>query len=88
MADTQTQDQTNEANRHQPAQTNDAPSPMPNTKGDAKAEPSGYRGNNPSTAGPGDTHVTADVPDKAVQQLNPSAPADTGTTPGSNAEIG
>lgn len=84
MADTQTQDQTNEANRHQPAQTNDAPSPMPNMKPEAKADPSGYRGNTDSTAGPGHTHVQSATPDNAQQRLDPSAPGETGTTPGSN----
>jgi hypothetical protein len=88
MADTQTQDQTNEANKNQPPQTNDAPTTMPETKPESKAEPSGYRGNNPSTAGPGQTHVDANVPDKAVQQLNPAAPGNTGTTPNTNAELG
>ena len=86
MADKQTQDQTNEANQHQSARTNDAPSPLPQTEGQAKAEPSGYRGNNPSTAGSGDTHVSSATPDNVNQQLNPSAPGDTGTTPGSNAK--
>ena len=86
MADSQTQDQTNEANKHQPAQTNDAPSPMPNTDPGGKAQPSGYRGNNPSTAGPGETHVESNTPDNAQKQLDPSAPGETGTTPGSNAK--
>ncbi len=84
MADIQTQDQTNEANKHQTAQTNDAPSPMPNTDPEAKADPSGYRGNNSSTAGPGQTHVVSATPENAQQRLDPSAPAETGTTPGSN----
>ena len=88
MADNQTQDQTNQANQHQSAQTHDAPSPMPATKGDAKAQPSGYRGNNPSTAGPGQTNVDSATPDNAQKELNPSAPANTGTTPKSNAELG
>jgi len=35
-----------------------------------------------------ETKVTTDVPEKAMGQINPSSPADTGTTPGSNAEIG
>ena len=82
MADSQTQDQTNEANKHQPAQTNDAPSPL--TGSNDKAEPSGYRGNNPSTAGSGDTHVHSATPDNAQGQLDPSSPGETGTTPGSN----
>ncbi|HLI77281.1 MAG TPA: hypothetical protein VKV02_10085 [Acidobacteriaceae bacterium] len=86
MADTQTQDQTNQANQQQPAQNNDAPSPMPNTQPEAKAQPSGYRGNNPSTAGPGETHVQSATPDNKQAQLNPSAPGETGTTPGSNAK--
>lgn len=85
MADTQSQDQTNEANKHQPAQTNDAPTSMPETKPQSKAEPSGYRGDNPSTAGPGQTHVESNTPDNAQKQLDPSAPGETGTTPGSNA---
>ncbi len=88
MADIQTQDQTNQANQHQPAQTNDAPGPLPETKPDAKAEPSGYRGNNPSTSGSGDTHVNTATPENAQKQLNPSSPANTGTTPNTNAELG
>ena len=86
VADTQTQDQTNQATRNQPSQTNDAPSPMPNTQPDAKAQPSGYRGNNPSTAGPGQTHVESATPDNVQKELDPSAPGQTGTTPGSNAK--
>lgn len=88
MADTQPQNATNEANKHQPPQTNDAPSSMPETKPESKAEPSGYRGGNPSTAGPGQTHVNANVPESANQQLNPSAPGNTGTTPNTNADLG
>lgn len=84
MADKQTQDQTNEANRQQPAQTNDAPGTLTGDRGDAKAEPSGYRGNNPSTAGQGETHVESNTPDNAQKQLDPSAPGETGTTPGTN----
>ncbi len=86
MADPQTLNQTNEANQHQPAQTNDAPSPLPNANPGAKAQPSGYRGENPATAGPGETHVQSATPDNAQKQLDPSAPGQTGTTPGSNAK--
>ncbi len=32
--------------------------------------------------------VSSAVPEKAIGQINPSSPADTGTTPGSVAEIG
>lgn len=88
MADTQTQDQTNEANKtHQP-QTNDAPGTLTGDRGDAKAEPSGYRGNNSGTSGSGETHVHSATPENNEQQLNPSSPGDTGTTPGSNAKVG
>lgn len=88
MADTQTQDQTNEASKKHQPETNDAPGTLTGDRGDAKAEPSGYRGNNPGSAGSGETHVESATPDNALKQLNPSSPADTGTTPGSNAEIG
>ncbi len=88
MADIQTQDQTNEANKHQGPQTNNAPSPMPHTEPGAKAEPSGYRGNDPGTAGAGNTQVQSNTPENAVGQLNPSSPGATGTTPGSNAKVG
>lgn len=88
MAETQTQDQTNKANEKGQPQTNDAPGTLTGDRGDAKAEPSGYRGNNPGSAGSGETHVESATPANAIQQLNPSSPADTGTTPGSNAEIG
>ena len=57
-------------------------------KGGAKAQPSGYKGDNPSTAGTGETKVTSDVAEKAEGQLNPSSPGNTGTTPGTNAKVG
>ena len=44
-------------------------------------EPSGYRGENPSTAGPGGTAIVSDTPENADGRLNPSAPANTGITP-------
>ncbi len=49
-------------------------------------EPSGYRGENPSNSGTGNTSVSSDTPENANGRLNPSAPGDTGTTPGSTAE--
>ena len=88
MADIQTQDQTNEANKHQTGETNDAAGKLTGDRGDAKAEPSGYRGNNSGTSGSGETRITSPIPEKAVGQLNPSSPGDTGTTPGTNAEVG
>ncbi len=48
-------------------------------------EPSGYKGENPATAGPGPTKVTSNTPENAVGELNPSAPEDSNTTPGSTA---
>lgn len=60
--------------------------PMPEStqtmEHDAKEEPSGYRGTNPSTAGPGPTAVRTETPENKDGQLNPSAPGNTGTTPG------
>jgi hypothetical protein len=61
---------------------------MPGDRGDAKAQPSGPKGDNPATAGRGETRVHHDVPEKTEGQLNPSSPGDTGTTPGTNAPLG
>ena len=58
-----------------------APSPK-----EAKAEPSGYTGGNPSTAGPGQTAVRSDTPENRLGHLNPSAPEDSNATPGSLSE--
>jgi len=55
-------------------------------EGEAKEQAAGLKGEHP--LGKGDGKVSSDVPEKAVDQLNPSAPGDTGTTPGSVAEIG
>lgn len=52
----------------------------------SKVEPSGYRGDNPSTAGPGGTGVRSETPENKQGSINPSAPGDTGTTPGSTPE--
>lgn len=87
MAD-QTLNQTNQANRQQGSATNDARGTLSGDRGDAKAQPSGPRGDNPATAGSGETHVESSTPDKAERQLNPSSPANTGTTPGTNAKLG
>ncbi len=59
--------------------------PVPDSKAavedEEKAEPSGYRGDNPSTAGPGATGVRSGTPENNTGTLNPSAPGNTGTTP-------
>lgn len=59
--------------------------PVDQAKEEARIEPSGYRGDNPSTAGPGNTGVRSSTPENSKGQLDPSAPGNTGTTPGSTA---
>jgi hypothetical protein len=49
----------------------------------AAATPSGPLGDNPGTAGPGSTAVTSNTPENNLGHLNPSAPEDANTTPGS-----
>ena len=55
----------------------------PHNPAKAAEEPSGYHGENPSTAGPGQTAVRSDTPENALGHLNPSAPEDSNVTPGS-----
>ena len=62
--------------------TTPAPDSTPAQEKAAKAEPSGYRGDNPSTAGPGPTGIRSATPENSRGGINPSAPGDTGTTPG------
>ncbi len=47
----------------------------------AKVQPSGPKGDNPGTAGPGPTGIRSATPENAAGRINPSAPGDTGTTP-------
>jgi hypothetical protein len=61
---------------------------LPGDRGDAKAEPSGYKGDNPASAGTGETKVKDGPAEQAEEEINPSSPANTGTTPGTNARIG
>lgn len=56
---------------------------QPKTPGSEGAEPSGYNGGNPSTAGPGQTAVRSGTPENKLGHLNPSAPEDANITPGS-----
>jgi len=44
-------------------------------------QPSGYDGQNPATAGPGDTAVRSPTPETEEGQINPSAPNDVNRTP-------
>lgn len=45
------------------------------------AQPSGYDGQNPATAGPGDVAVRSPTPETEKGQINPSAPNDVNRTP-------
>jgi hypothetical protein len=45
--------------------------------------PSGPKGDNPGTAGPGKTEVKSKTPENAKGHINPSAPEDANVTPGS-----
>lgn len=63
----------------------DAKGTMKGDRGDSKAQPSGPRGDNPGTAGDGETHVNSSTPENAENQINPSAPGETGTTSGKKA---
>ena len=47
----------------------------------ARVTPSGPRGDNPATAGPGPTSVNSKTPENAEGHLNPS-PEDANATPG------
>lgn len=63
-----------------------SPAPInPSSPRQAGEEPSGYRGDNPSSAGPGQTAVRSETPENKDGRLNPSAPEDSNTTPGSGA---
>ncbi len=63
-----------------PAETN------PPTAEEAAVQPSGPKGDNPGTAGPGQTGVRSGTPENAKGHLNPSAPEDANTTPGTTGE--
>jgi hypothetical protein len=52
----------------------------------AAAQPSGPKGDNPSTAGPGPTKVKSNTPENATGHINPSAPEDSNVTPGSTGD--
>lgn len=62
--------------------TNDHAASEPG-KQDTAATPSGYKGNNPATAGPGKSDVVSNTSENAQGHLNPSAPEDANVTPGS-----
>jgi hypothetical protein len=56
------------------------------TPKEAAVQPSGPRGDNPSTAGPGQTAVRSNTPENNRGHLNPSAPEDVNITPGTAGE--
>lgn len=60
-----------------------APKDPPSPK-QAAVQPSGPNGGDPSTAGPGQTAVRSGTPENNPGHLNPSAPGDTGITPGTS----
>jgi hypothetical protein len=64
----------------EPQQT--TPPTYPPGTHEAAVQPSGPRGDNPATAGPGQTGVRSNTPENADGHINPSAPEDANTTPG------
>jgi len=48
--------------------------------------PSGLKGDDPSTAGPGPTKVKSKTPENRLGHINPSAPEEANTTPGTSGE--
>lgn len=65
-------------------ETNDARGIMAGDRGDAKAQSSGPMGDDPATAGPGEIELSAETAQSSAEQINPSAPGETGTTPCTN----
>lgn len=62
------------------------PQKTPPSPDQAGVEPSGYTGGDPSTAGPGQTTLRSETPENRLGHINPSAPEDSNTTPGSLSE--
>jgi hypothetical protein len=75
------------SSNNQPANDPQAPAyqPPPSTSSHA-VEPSGPKGDNPATAGPGPTKVRSNTPENRQGHINPSAPEDSNTTPGTVGE--
>jgi hypothetical protein len=59
---------------------------QPPTNTPPATEPSGPKGDDPSTAGPGPTKVQSNTPENRLGRINPSAPEDANTTPGTAGE--
>ena len=60
--------------------------PHPAQGSEHAVEPSGPKGDNPATAGPGPTKIQSGTPENRLGRINPSAPEDTNTTPGTTYE--
>jgi len=60
--------------------------PHPSAESKHAVEPSGPKGDNPATAGPGPTKVQSNTPENRLGRINPSAPEDSNTTPGTTRE--
>jgi hypothetical protein len=58
----------------------------PATGSQHAVEPSGPKGDNPATAGPGPTKIQSGTPENRLGRINPSAPEDANTTPGTTRE--
>jgi hypothetical protein len=67
------------AKNSDPNQTSYQPSPENSAHA---VQPSGPKGDNPATAGPGPTNVKSSTPENRLGHINPSAPEDANTTPG------
>jgi len=72
-------DQQSEISSDKPQTPTQTTQPTPK---EAAVTPSGPKGDNPSTAGPGQTAVRSNTPENNRGHLNPSAPEDANITPG------
>ncbi len=69
--------------KYQEARSADQPTgQQPAQDAEPAIEPSGSKGDNPATAGPGPTKVRSNTPENRLGHINPSAPEDANTTPG------
>ncbi len=66
--------------------TNQTAYQQPVTDSKHAVQPSGPRGDNPGTAGPGPTKVQSNTPENRLGHINPSAPEDANITPGTAGE--
>jgi hypothetical protein len=69
---------------NQPTGQHPAPDSAPGSE--HAVEPSGPKGDNPATAGPGPTKIQSGTPENRLGRINPSAPEDANTTPGTTRE--